>query len=97
MWRRGRYWKYGAGGNSLNGDNMIYLSEAIEGKVYVMLSIDGGYGIRQRLYSMGLNPGVKFKVINNVGRGPVGIEVRDTKLAIGRGMTQRIRVKEYGT
>jgi Fe2+ transport system protein FeoA len=76
---------------------MLYLSEAVEGKVYVMLGIDGGYGIRQRLYSMGLNPGVKFKVINNIGRGPVGIEVRDTKLAIGRGMAQRIKIREYDT
>ena len=76
---------------------MLYLSEAVEGKVYVMLEVDGGHGIRQRLYSMGLNPGVKFKVINNIGRGPVGIEVRDTKLAIGRGMAQRIKIRENDT
>lgn len=62
-----------------------------------MLELAGGHRLRQKLYAMGLNPGVKFKVINNIGRGPIGIEVRDTKLAIGRGMAQKIKIRENGS
>ncbi|RKX20666.1 MAG: ferrous iron transport protein A [Candidatus Zixiibacteriota bacterium] len=76
---------------------MLYLSEAVEGNVYVMLGVGGGQRLRQKLYSMGLNPGVKFRVITNNGRGPVGVEVRDTRLAIGRGMAQRVKIRENGS
>ncbi|OQX91709.1 MAG: hypothetical protein B6D58_06710 [candidate division Zixibacteria bacterium 4484_95] len=97
MWRWGRHWKHRENYNDTGSDDMLYLSEAGEGKVYVMLGVGGGQRLRQKLYSMGLNPGVKFRVITNNGRGPVGVEVRDTRLAIGRGMAQRVKIRENGS
>lgn len=97
MWRWGRQSRHRSAGNKINGNDMLFLSAAKEGKTYVMLGLGGGHRLRQKLYSMGLNPGVKFKVITNNGRGPVGIEVRDTRLAIGRGMAQRINIRENGS
>jgi ferrous iron transport protein B len=72
----------------------LRLSQAKLGRSYIMIDLDGGQKLKERLYSMGLNPGVKFKVIANSGSGPIGIEVRQARLAIGRGMSARIKISE---
>jgi ferrous iron transport protein B len=72
----------------------LRLNQAKLGCSYIMINLDGGSKLKEKLYSMGLNPGVKFRVIANSGAGPIGIEVRQTKLAIGRGMAAKIRISE---
>lgn len=78
------------------GRNGLFLDMAAKGRFYTMLGLDGGQRFREKIYSMGLNPGAKFKIIQNSGHGPIEIEVRQTKLAIGRGMASRIKIKENG-
>jgi Fe2+ transport system protein FeoA len=70
------------------------LSDTRVGRKYTLISLDGGQTIRERIYSMGLNSGCVFKVIANSGHGPVGLEVRQTRLGIGRGMADKIKVEE---
>ena len=77
--------------------NGLYLDTSTKGQTYTMLGLDGGTKFREKIYSMGLNPGVKFTIIQNSGSGPIEIEVRHTKLAIGRGMAARIKIKENGS
>ena len=77
--------------------NGLYLDNAVEGKTYAMLGLEGGQAFREKIYSMGLNPGVKFKILLNPGYGPIQLEVRRTKLAIGRGMAHRIKIRENGS
>jgi ferrous iron transport protein B len=72
----------------------LRLSQAKLGRSYVMVDLDGGQKLKERLYSMGLNPGVKFKIIANSGSGPIGIEVRQARLAIGRGMSTKVKISE---
>jgi ferrous iron transport protein B len=72
----------------------IRLSQAKLGRSYKMIDLEGGQKLKEKLYSMGLNPGVKFRVIANSGAGPIGIEVRQARLAIGRGMSTKIRISE---
>jgi Fe2+ transport system protein FeoA len=74
----------------------LYLDASTTGETYVMVGFEGGHRFREKIYSMGLNPGVKFKTIRNSGHGPIEIEVRQTKLAIGRWMAARIKIKENG-
>ena len=74
----------------------LTLSDADEGRFYTMIGLTGGERFRERIYSMGLNPGVKFKTLMNSGHGPIELEVRQTKLAIGRGMAERIKISEDG-
>jgi len=96
-----RFWnssnKSGAGRRIANTSNSLYLNNASVGETYTMLGLEGGQRFREKIYSMGLNPGVKFKILQNSGNGPVEIQVRQTKLAIGRGMTSRIKIRAYGT
>lgn len=72
----------------------ITLCNARPGQWYIMADLDGGSGLKEKIYSMGLNPGVRLRVLSNSGAGPIGIEVRRTKLALGRGVAGKITVKE---
>jgi len=42
---------------------------------------------------MGLVPGVKLTVLNRNGTGPVMVAVKDSRLAIGHGMAEKIIVE----
>jgi ferrous iron transport protein A len=60
------------------------------GEVARIVAIDGGRGLRQKLYLRGLFEGKVVRMISN--HGPVTVEVDRSVVAIGRGMAQRIRV-----
>ena len=63
------------------------------GEEVTLIDIDGGRGIRSKLYSMGLVPGITLKILNRNGSGPVMIALKDSRLAIGRGMAEKIIVE----
>ncbi len=71
----------------------MVLSSVKPGNEVTILDINGGRGIRSKLYSMGLVPGTKLTVLNGNSTGPVMIAVRDSRLAIGHGMAQKIIVR----
>ena len=56
-----------------------------------MARIDAGRRLKHRLTELGLTPGVMVKIIQNNG-GPILISVRDSRIAIGREMANKIRV-----
>lgn len=62
------------------------------GETVSVVGIAGGRGLARRLTDMGLTPGVKVKVVNNSMPGPVMIELRGSKLALGHGVSQKIMV-----
>ena len=70
----------------------MVLSSVKPGNEVTILDINGGRGIRSKLYSMGLVPGTKLTVLNGNTNGPVMISIRDSRLAIGHGMAQKIIV-----
>lgn len=51
-----------------------------------------GRGMRQRLTELGLVPNAGIRVVNNDMLGPIIISIGGGRLAIGRGMAQRILV-----
>jgi len=71
----------------------MVLSSVKPGNDVTISDINGGRGIRSKLYSMGLVPGTKLTVLNGNTNGPVMISIRDSRLAIGHGMAQKIIVK----
>jgi Fe2+ transport system protein FeoA len=75
-------------------DSAIALSKTAVGKTYRLVSLAGGQSFRERISAMGLSSGVRFRIVANSGHGPVGLEVRNTKLGIGRGMADKIMVEE---
>jgi len=71
------------------------LTEAGINKELVFVRVDSGSGATQKLTDMGLIPGVRLKVLHNVGRGPVKISLKDSKLALGHGIAHRVIVREH--
>jgi ferrous iron transport protein A len=69
------------------------LAMARPGEVVTLVAINAGFGLRRRLADMGLSPGVSLRVIQSQMPGPVIIELRGSRLALGRGMAQKIMVK----
>ena len=53
-----------------------------------------GRGFQKRLMDMGLTPGTKVIVVKSAPfRGPIEVLVRGSRLALGRGMAERIFVE----
>ena len=57
------------------------------------LKVDAGRGLKARLAAMGLLAGVEFKVINNGHPGPLVIDLKGSRIILGRGMAGKIIVK----
>ncbi|NIR88046.1 ferrous iron transport protein A [Candidatus Bathyarchaeota archaeon] len=53
-----------------------------------------GWGFKKRLEDMGLTPGTRITVVKSAPfRGPLEVYVRGSRLAIGKGMADRIFVE----
>ncbi|MFQ5758241.1 MAG: ferrous iron transport protein A [Candidatus Bathyarchaeia archaeon] len=53
-----------------------------------------GWGFRKRLEDMGLTPGTRVTVVKSAPfRGPLEVYVRGSRLALGKGMAERIFVE----
>jgi Fe2+ transport system protein FeoA len=53
-----------------------------------------GWGFQRRLMEMGLTPGTVVTVVKSAPfHGPVEVQVRGSRLALGRGMAERIVVE----
>ncbi len=76
--------------------NIMPLPMAALGKRVKIFSLEGGRGMQERLTSMGLGPGAEIEVVRKGAPGPCIVAVKETRLAIGAGMAQRIMVSEAG-
>ena len=75
----------------MSAEATIPLTHAPVGKMIRLVEIRGGREITHRLVEMGLTPGVEIKVLQDSG-GPLLLAVRDSRIALGRGMAYRVRV-----
>jgi len=78
--------------NSMSWDesNRLTLSQLKPGEQGRVMVIEGGRGIRQRLFLRGLFEGSVVRMISCYG--PVTVEVDRNTVSIGRGMAQKIIV-----
>jgi Fe2+ transport system protein FeoA len=59
----------------------------------VVRRLEGGHELAARLAALGLVVGAPIVVLQNPGHGPMLVNVRDTRLALGRGEARRILVE----
>ncbi|MFP3952288.1 MAG: ferrous iron transport protein A [Candidatus Bathyarchaeia archaeon] len=71
------------------GIPLIMLSEGEEG---VVSEIHCGRGLRRRLAEMGFSLGERVRMIRNHSPGPVMVEVRDSRVSLGRGVSMKVVV-----
>jgi Fe2+ transport system protein FeoA len=68
------------------------LTMAVRGQLVRLTKIMAGRKLTHRLTELGLTPGVNFEVLHDHG-GPLLLAVRDSRLALGRGMASKILVE----
>ena len=74
--------------------NQILLEELSRNQEAEIISITGGIMATKRLADLGLVPGTRIKSLNEaVLAGPIEIEVRGSRLVLGRGLAAKILVK----
>lgn len=73
--------------------NLLPLSMVSPGQEVTLAVIHGGRGLRRRLIDMGLNEGVRLRVVEAQSSGPCLIAIGGTRLMLGHGMAQKILVQ----
>ena len=74
--------------------NGVSLSAVQSGESVQIRRMEGGHQFLSRLASLGFTPGAHLQVIQNYGRGPIIVRLRDTRVALGRGEAQKILVEQ---
>jgi len=70
---------------------LAFLSVGEEG---VIVEMQGGRGMLQRLSEMGFTNSTRVRVLSSSSLGPVLVRVRDARIAIGRGIAMKILVNK---
>ena len=68
------------------------LSMVSSGEVVQVVAVRAGWGLQRRLADMGLTPGVQVRVMNSQRPGPVVLDIRGSRLALGYGVAHKIMV-----
>jgi Fe2+ transport system protein FeoA len=69
------------------------LSMVGAGEEVRLVGVRGGWKVRRRLADMGLTPGEVLRIVQGDSSGPLLVAVRDSRLALGRGMAHKIMVE----
>jgi ferrous iron transport protein A len=87
--RRNTHWQ-----RQQAGDGVLMLTEAVPGKKYRIVRINGGCRLNSHLCAMGFIPYEVFTVSDMSRGGSLCVVVKGTKFAIGRGMAEKILIRE---
>ena len=71
----------------------VSLSSILTGQIGTILDLKGGRGLVGRLASLGFTPGASVEMLQNYGHGPLIVEVRDVRIALGRGEARKVLVR----
>ncbi|MBN2286520.1 MAG: FeoA domain-containing protein [Tissierellales bacterium] len=69
------------------------LTHAKKGECFTLEYIESGNRAKRKLQDMGLTPGVKICVVSNSSFGPIILELRGSRIALGRGLVDKIAVR----
>jgi ferrous iron transport protein A len=79
--------------STITTQNIVYLSTVRSGERVHIRQIEGGRTFLSRLATLGFTPGARLRVVQNFGRGPIIVALRDTRVALGRGEASKILVE----
>ena len=74
--------------------NIKPLDQVSAGNEAKIVMIEAGCGLKNRLASMGLLTDVEIRVVRNDGAGQIIVNVKNSKVILGRGMSHKIFVIE---
>jgi len=70
----------------------LRLADLMAGEAGVVCELTGGSHFRSRMASLGFTPGVRVKMVQNYGHGPLIVSVRGARVALGRGEAEKVGV-----
>lgn len=70
-----------------------WLSQATPGSVVHIERVDAGQSLKNRLASMGILTDQPIEIIRNDFQGQVVVGVKGVRLVLGRGISQKIKVR----
>ena len=72
----------------------IPLPQLEKGKIGIIKKLAGGWGLQRKISSLGLRVGKEIRVLSTQPfRGPLVISVDNMRIALGRGMANKIIVE----
>lgn len=78
---------------AIQSGKMKAVSDLPAGGRGVVRLLRGGEEFTHRMVALGFTPGVEVTVVQNYGRGPIMVAVRDTRVALGRGEALKVLVE----
>lgn len=76
----------------MQSSSPIPLDDLKSGERATISALKAGRNINARLSTLGFTPGVSIYMTHNYGHGPIVVNVRDTRIALGRGEARTILV-----
>ncbi|MHC5083383.1 MAG: FeoA family protein [Planctomycetota bacterium] len=70
------------------------LNDISAGKKVRIVSIEAGKDLKNRLAALGLLVNVEIKVLRNDGAGQIIVNVKNSKVILGRGMSHKVLAVE---
>jgi ferrous iron transport protein A len=77
-----------------NNEMNSFLSEIPTGENVIIASLCEGNELNRRLTSLGFTPGTGIQIVQNYGHGPMIVNVRGSRIALGRGEAKKINVQK---
>lgn len=77
--------------NSVSPIPLAFLPVGSEGKI---IEFHGGRGMMQKMAEMGFTQFTKLRVVSSNFPGPVLVDVKDSRIALGGGIAMKIIVSE---
>jgi ferrous iron transport protein A len=71
----------------------VPLSALHTGEKGIVTRIAGGRGMLERMTSLGFVPGTEVFILQNFRHGPIIVRARQARIALGRGVAGRIRMR----
>jgi len=73
---------------------VMTLDKVKENQKVKVISISGGWGVRQRLGCLGIHPGDMITIKRSaIMQGPILIKIHGNQVALGRGVASRVLVE----
>ena len=77
-------------------DHLVGLDSLAPQERGFVRSLGGGHSLVCRLAALGFTPGVPITIVQNRGRGPMIVRVRECRIALGRGEAHKVLVQREG-
>jgi DtxR family transcriptional regulator, Mn-dependent transcriptional regulator len=72
--------------------NDVSLADVPSNRYATVRRLARGGALAARCLALGFTPGTRVQMVQNIGRGPIIVTVRDTRVALGRGEARAIAV-----